>query len=80
MAENKQDTGKTADKNKNTFRVFASFEEKELFELQEMAALSPLERLQQLRLMINVAYGMHGYNPDKLPTQHHIYGIRYTRP
>jgi hypothetical protein len=53
-------------------RFFKSFEELNDFELQEMASLSPEKILQDLRNFINTAYGMHGYNPDKLPTIHTI--------
>ncbi len=47
--------------------VFNSFEEQEEYELNQMALLSPEETLQQLRMMVNRAYGVHGYNPDQLP-------------
>jgi hypothetical protein len=53
-------------------RIFNSVEEQETYELQQMAALSPLEILQQLRSFINHAYSMHGYDPDKLPLIHKI--------
>ena len=52
--------------------LFHSFEEQEALELKKMAALSPLEILQHLRPSINIAYGMHGYNPDNLPVEHRI--------
>lgn len=57
--------------------IFNSFEEQAEYELKEMASFSSLEILQHLRKCINLAYGMHGYNPDKLPNKHHISNIRY---
>jgi hypothetical protein len=54
------------------FLIHHSFESKEAEELSAMAKLSPIEILTQLRQMINLAYGMHGYDPDKLPTKHSI--------
>jgi len=51
---------------------FNSFEEQEEYELREMALLSPLEILQQMRKFINLAYGMHGYDPKNLPKKHFI--------
>ena len=53
-------------------KIFNSFEEQAEYELNEMAKLTPLQRLIQLRQFINTAYGMHGYNPDDLPTKHSI--------
>ena len=61
----------------NKLRFFHSFEEQEQAELEEMAALSSVEILQQLRRFINIAYGMHGYNPDVLPSKHNISNIKY---
>lgn len=51
---------------------FNSFKEQEDYELKQMALLSPIEILQQLRQFINVAYGMHGYDAKKLPKKHTI--------
>jgi hypothetical protein len=51
---------------------FNSFEEQAAYELKEMAALTPHEILQQLRHCITIAYGMHGYDPDKVPTKHSV--------
>jgi hypothetical protein len=53
-------------------RVFKSFEEQEAYEMKKMAELSSLEILQQLRKFINIAYGMHGYDPNNLPKEHSI--------
>lgn len=60
------------DYKKRKIHIFKSFEEQEQYELIEMAALSSLEILEQLRSFINIAYGMHGYNPDNLPKKHSI--------
>lgn len=60
------------EKSKTRVVIFKSFEEQEEYNRIQMAKLTPLERLQQLRKMINVAYGMYGYNPDNLPTKHKI--------
>ncbi len=51
---------------------FNSFEEMNLHDREEMAKLSPLECLQRMRQLINLAYGMHGYDPNKLPKKHNI--------
>jgi hypothetical protein len=51
---------------------FHSFKEQEEYELKQMAALSSIQILEQLRKFINVAYVMHGYNPDNLPLAHSI--------
>lgn len=64
---------------KRTIRVFNSFEEQHQYELEQMAQLTPLELLLQLRKQINIAYGMHGFNPDKLPTQHTIKTVKGER-
>lgn len=57
---------------KKSVVIFKSFEEQEEYNRAQMAKLTPLERLQHLRKMINVAYGMFGYDPDNLPTKHKI--------
>ncbi len=54
------------------FHVFDSFEEQAAFERRQMQELSPVERLRQLRQFINIAYGMHGYDPNNLPTIHTV--------
>jgi len=56
----------------SNFRIFNSFEEQEEYELKQMASLSSKEVLQQLRMLINTAYGMHGYDPNNLPKVHSI--------
>lgn len=53
-------------------RVFKSFEEQEAYELNQMASLNSEQILQQLRKFINVAYAMHGYDPNNLPHRHSI--------
>jgi hypothetical protein len=55
-----------------SIRMFTSHEEQAHFELEEMAKLSSIEILQQMRKLINLAYGMHGYDPSKLPQEHTI--------
>lgn len=37
-----------------------------------MAALNSEQILQQLRKFINIAYAMHGYDPNNLPQSHSI--------
>ncbi len=54
----------------SNFNFFQSFEEQETASLQAMALLTPIERLQQMRQLINLAYGMHGFDPHNLPKQH----------
>lgn len=54
------------------FNIFNSFEEQELYELKLMATFNSTQILQQLRRLINTAYGMHGYDPEKLPKKHSI--------
>ena len=53
-------------------KIFKSFKEQEEFELQQMASLNPLQILEHLRKFINIAYGMHGFNPNNLPSKHTI--------
>ena len=57
---------------KRKIHIFNSFEEQENYELEQMAALSPVQVLQQMCQFINAAYGMHGYNPENLPRKHFI--------
>ena len=57
---------------KKSILIFKSFEEQEDYNRLQMAKLTHLERLQHLRKMINVAYGMYGYDPNNLPTKHKI--------
>ncbi len=56
---------------------FNSFAEMNEYDREQMALLSPEECLKQLRQLINLAYGMHGYNPNKLPKTHNIKVIPY---
>ncbi|MCF8253737.1 MAG: hypothetical protein K9H61_05130 [Bacteroidia bacterium] len=60
------------DSPKREFRIFATFEEQEEYELGQMSRLTPTERLMQMRKFINIAYGMHGYDPNNLPTIHSV--------
>ena len=56
----------------NHIQIFKSFQEQEAYELKQMASLSSVQILQQMRKCINIAYGMHGYDPDNLPKKHFI--------
>ncbi len=58
-------------------KFFNSFEEMDEYDREQMAMLSPVECLEQLRLLINLAYGMHGYDPEKLPKTHNVKIIKY---
>jgi hypothetical protein len=53
-------------------QIFNSFEEQQAYEFKEMSKLSGEEILYQMRRMINIAYGMHGYDPAELPKKHDI--------
>lgn len=55
-----------------SIRVFSSHEEQAHYELEQMAKFSSIEILQQMRKLINLAYGMHGFDSSKLPQQHTI--------
>lgn len=79
MKKGKKNTkvGEPLETYSRTLQVFNSFEEMQNHELNEMASLSSIEILSQLRKLINLSYGMHGYNPDKLPKQHIISNIKY---
>jgi len=58
-------------------KIFNSFEEQESYELKKMSELTSIDILKQMRQFINLAYGMHGYNPNNLPTKHTIKIISY---
>ncbi|HVA97297.1 MAG TPA: hypothetical protein VNG53_00260 [Bacteroidia bacterium] len=62
----------TANYQSKKITFFNSFEEQAAYELKQMAALSSIQILQQLRKFINIAYGLHGYNPNKLPKKHSV--------
>ncbi len=51
---------------------FNSIEEQNRFELEELSKLNSEEILRNLRKFINISFGMKGYNPENLPTQHKI--------
>ncbi len=53
-----------------TIRIFESFEDQNNYEREQMAKLTPIELLQNLRRYINIAYGMHGFDPENLPVKH----------
>ncbi len=57
-------------------RIMNSQEELELYELKRMAGLSPVQLLTEMRQLINLAYGMHGFDPHNLPSKHSIKIIR----
>ena len=57
---------------KRTLTFFNSFDEMENQLRKDALTLTPIERLQQLRQLINVAYGMHGFDPNNLPKKHCI--------
>jgi hypothetical protein len=67
----------TAIYDERKIHIFNSFEEQAEYELKQMAALSSEQILQQLRKFINIAYGMHGYDPDKLPQKHIIKIVKH---
>lgn len=53
-----------------------SQEELDLYELKRMAGLTPVQLLTEMRQLINLAYGMHGFDPANLPKKHSIKIIR----
>jgi hypothetical protein len=57
---------------KRGIKIFYSHEQQEEYELKQMSLISPKEALQNLRKLINLAYGMHGFDPNKLPSKHSI--------
>ena len=57
---------------KREIKIFHSHKEEEDYKLQQMALLTSEENLQHLRKLINIAYGMHGYDPDNLPKKHTV--------
>jgi hypothetical protein len=59
-------------KKKLALKVFYSFEEQAEYERQYSASLSSLDRMLQLRKMIDAAYRMHGFDPNNLPDKHTI--------
>jgi hypothetical protein len=58
--------------NANSVRVFNSFDHQADWERSEMAKLNGYECLLRLRQYINIAYQMHGFDPDSLPHNHSI--------
>ncbi len=72
--DNETEDGVDLSDNKRSreIRIFQSFEEQEDYELGEMAKLSSPEILRQMRKLVNLAYGMHGYDPSKLPKVHKL--------
>ena len=56
--------------NHHKLTFFNSQEEKEEIDLIRMRNMSHEERMIELRQCINLAYGMHGYDPLNLPKKH----------
>jgi hypothetical protein len=59
-------------KKRHHLSFFNSQEEKEELDLMRMRNLSHEERMMEMRQCINVAYGMHGFDPSNLPQKHKI--------
>lgn len=57
---------------KRTLKFFNSFQEQNDYERNQMAQLTKTELMQNLRRYINIAYGMHGYDPGNLPKKHKL--------
>ena len=62
---------------KKSLRIYNSFEEQREDELKYMASLTPTERLMEMRKLINLAYGLHGFDPANLPEKHTIKIVSY---
>ena len=58
--------------NDRNFNFFSSFEERHVADLMEMANLSALERLKQMRTLINKNWAMHGFDWNDLSKKHSI--------
>ena len=58
--------------NHHKLTFFNSQEEKEEIDLIRIRNLSHEERMIELRQCINLAYGMHGYDPLNLPKNIHL--------
>lgn len=56
----------------NQLEIFKTIEEKNDFERISMSKLSSIECLQRMRKFINLAYGMHGFDPENLPKTREI--------
>lgn len=75
--ENKKNKSKAEEpallyKGKGSFMFFKSVEEQEEFSRKKSAALSPIECLQHMRLLINMAYGITGFDPEHIVHKHSI--------
>jgi len=57
---------------KRRLRFFNSVETMEEFSRKKSADLSPIERLQHMRLLINMAYGITGFDPEHIVCNHSI--------
>lgn len=51
-------------------KFYSSQEELDEAELKRMREMTPEERMREMRLHINLAYGLHGFDPNNLPTKH----------
>lgn len=49
-------------KKKHEIKFFQSFSEQEEYKLKQLAELTGEEILRQMRQLINLAYGMYGFN------------------
>lgn len=61
-----------SNKKPHRIQIFQSFLEQEDYKLKELSSLTGEEVLKQLRQLINLAYGMHGFDPNNLPKKHSI--------
>lgn len=75
--ENSQLNEPTSTYNNRKITIFNSFEEQERNSLEEMARLTLTESLTQLRLLINLAYGINESKTIKPPIKHSIHSIKY---
>lgn len=61
-----------ANRKKHEINIFQSFSEQEEYKLKQLAELKGKDVLKQMRQLINLAYGMHGFDPNNLPEKHTI--------
>ena len=59
-------------KKRGELKIYTSREEMEEDRYSEMAKRTGLENLINLRRLINISYGMHGYDPNKSSGPHNI--------
>ena len=58
-------------------RIYKSFEEADQADRIYMANLTPVQTLEQMRMFINKAFGMKGFDPSDLPIERNIKIIGY---